>query len=141
MDESRAAIQHMLDHPSLSGRNANSLFVMAKAKLLACRFLLHRTSDLKSSKSLLQGRKDQCETGFTLTPVELAVDSVKVLWDLLEHYKLKSGYVMVWSVLLSLLKALHTLGHLQYLHGDVKDALYYGREGAMLARTLHLKGW
>lgn len=46
-----------------------------------------------------------------------------------------------WSILLCLLRALRSLTHLLYLRGDVRDALYYGREGAMLARSLHLKAW
>lgn len=156
MDECKDALYHVLDHPLLSGRSADSLFLCAKAKLLACECLLHRTFDLKPSKSLLadgcgSNSTDRHPPAFSLTPAELAVDSVKLLWDLAEHKSVRESAsgggsrfscdVQAWNVSLCLLRALHTLGHLQYLHGDMKDALYYAREGAMLAKTLYLQGW
>lgn len=145
----------MLDHPSLFSRSANSLFLCAKAKLIACECLLHRTFDLKDSKSLLANgcSLKSTDNRLRLTPVELATDSVKLLWDLAEHKSVLqcpdaslsgdkfSCDVLAWNILLWLLRALHTLGRLQYLHGDIKDALYYAREGAMLARTYGLQGW
>ena len=54
-----------------------------KAKLLASEYLLQKTFDLKPSKSLLSHRPSWCESDSAhLTAVELAVDAVKLLWQL-----------------------------------------------------------
>ena len=149
VDECKDTLHKVMDHPSLSRHNACTLFICAKAKLLACEALLQKTAELKPPRSVLE---DGCGTDdhhtFSLSPVELAVDSVKLLRDLAEHKNVRegvygpgSGTRDVWSMLLCLLKALHTLGHLQYLKGDMKEAWCYAKEGAMLAKMLYLRGW
>lgn len=140
----------MLDHPSLSGKSTHSLLVCAKAKLLASEYLLHRTFDLKPCKSLLAHQPASCDQSdsFHFSAVELAVDAVKLLWRLPWHAKqvLNTGAsvtcdVHAWDILLTLLKGLHFTVRLQCQHNMMLEASYYAREGAMLAKSLHLRGW
>lgn len=139
----------MLDHPSLSSKTPHSLLVCAKAKLLASDYLLHRTFDLKPSESLLAHCPTSCDQSdsFYLTALELAVDAVKLLWRLSDHRHVRntagtmSCNVLAWNILLTLLKGLRFTVRVQCHHNLMLEASYYAREGAMLAKSLHLKGW
>ena len=137
-------ILSVCDHPLLSKRSVDSLFLCARAKLLACECLLHRTPTPPSPPpppSSLPPR-------FCLTPVELAMDGVKLLRGLCEHVEAGGSgdkgscrLLRRWRLCLCLLEGLKLLAGLQVMHGDLKEGLYYAREGARLARTLCWTGW
>ena len=151
----------MMEHVS-----TDSLLLCAKAKLLTCEYLLYSTLDLKPSSSLLRELKEvsppsaSSSDTFHLLPLELAMDAVKLLWQLANHRSVQnkgkndslsidmstsrdqlSCDGMAWSVLLTLLRGLQTTARLHILQGLMAEAYYYSREGAMLARTLQLHGW
>ena len=52
-----------------------------------------------------------------------------------------SPVVSAWEILVGLLSALKKVARLHLLQGNVKQAYYYAKEGAMLARTMLLQGW
>ena len=126
------------------------LLLAAKAKLLTARYLLHRNFDLQpSAVNLLNEKSGSQEQSkwFHLSPVELAGDAVKILWKLSDHKSVRhhnadhSIPCMPWHILFTLLEALHMTAKLHTLHCVMGEAYHYAREGAMLAKSLHLRGW
>ena len=131
------------------------LVVVAKAKLLSSHLLLLHSSPT-STTSHTPPSSQQAHPTLSLTPIELALDAVKLLWrifDLKTSGDVQMGVavsgvtptgmnrVEAWFVLLSLLNSMKTVCDLHMLQGDMEKAFYYAREGAMLARTLQLAGW
>lgn len=137
-----------MDHPSLRAKSTHSLLVCAKAKLLVSEYMLHRTFDLKPYTSLLahQPASDQSDC-FHLSAVELAVDAVKLLWRLSDHRHVQSSAdevssnVLAWNIMLTLLRGLRFTVRLQCQQNMMLEASYYAREGAMLCKSLRLRGW
>lgn len=52
-----------------------------------------------------------------------------------------SSSVGAWDILIGLLSSLKRVSELYLEQGMLKEAYYYAREGAMLARGLLLSGW
>lgn len=52
-----------------------------------------------------------------------------------------SSVVSAWEILVGLLSALKQVARLHLLQGNVNQAHYYAKEGALLARTMLLQGW
>lgn len=76
--------------------------------------------------------------------MELAVDAVKLLWQLCDRQSVEdrvSSNVLAWSVLLALLQAVYFTVRLQWQLDLTLAASYYAREGAVLTKSLHLRGW
>lgn len=137
-----------LDKPLLSGKSSDSLLLCARAKLLASRYLLHKDFQLKPSRELLAGGCGQSESpaAFHLSPLELAIDAVKLLWHLSDrkrilHADKVSGSCLKWNILLTQLQGLHMVAHLLSQQNLMSEAYCYAREGAMLAKAMHLRGW
>ena len=90
-DESRDALLGMLSEPVLEQASTLTFVFAAKAKLLASEILLRRTFDLKSGDDFLHyvRHSDERSYGqdyiFRLTPLELAVDAVKIFQRLASH--------------------------------------------------------
>lgn len=127
---------------------SNALLLAAKTKLLTAQYLLHRNFSLQPSSSLLDQQCVACEqsTWFHLSPVELARDAVKILWKLSDHKSVRHSDAhgvpcLPWHILLTLLEGLHVTAQLHALHCVMGEAYHYAREGAMLAKSLHLQGW
>ena len=85
-------------------------------------------------------------TAFHLSPLELAIDAVKLLWHLSDrkqilHADKVSSSWLKWNILLTQLKGLHMVAHLLSQQNLMGEAYCYAREGAMLAKAMHLRGW
>ena len=88
----------MLSEPVLEQASTLTFMFVAKAKLLASEILQQRTFDLRSSNSFLRyiinnsdqsGNDDEKDGVFQLTPLELAVDAVKIYQKLASHRSVK----------------------------------------------------
>lgn len=92
LDDTRALLLGMLSNPMLEQASTLTFMFVAKAKLLASELLQQRTFDLKCSDTFLRYicnsdllDKDDCDHTFRLTPLELAVDAVKIFQKLASH--------------------------------------------------------
>jgi hypothetical protein len=111
---------------------------------MTSQYMLRRTFGIKPAKSFLRQRPapvEQCS--FHLTPVELAVDAVKLLWKLYGQASVQetSARVHAWTRLINLLSAVEFAVELQCELDMTQTASCYAREGVMLARTLYLREW
>ena len=98
-DDTRKSLLSMLSEPVLEQASTLTFMFVAKAKLLASEILQQRTFDLRSSDSFLHyviNSSDQSGGGdesdgalFRLTPLELAVDAVKIYQKLANHRSVK----------------------------------------------------
>ena len=90
-DESRDSLLGMLSEPVLEQASTLTFMFAAKAKLLASEVLQQRTFDLKSADDFLHHVRNSNEHSygrdyiFRLTPLELAVDAVKIFQRLASH--------------------------------------------------------
>ena len=96
LDDTRALLLGMLSNPMLEQASTLTFMFVAKAKLLASELLQQRTFDLKPSDIFLRYicssnplDKDDCEHTFRFTPLELAVDAVKIFQKLASHRSVK----------------------------------------------------
>ena len=92
--DSQALLLSMLSDPVLEQASTLTFVIVAKAKLLASEILQQRTFDLKSSDAFLHyiNNSDQSserDDTFRLTPLELAVDAVKIFQKLANHRNVK----------------------------------------------------
>ena len=98
-DDTRKSLLSMLSEPVLEQASTLTFMFIAKAKLLASEILQQRTFDLRSSDTFLhyvingsdQSGGDNESDGalFRLTPLELAVDAVKIYQKLANHRSVK----------------------------------------------------
>ena len=98
-DDTRRNLLSMLSEPVLEQASTLTFMFVAKAKLLASEILQKRTFDLRSSDAFLhyvingsnQSGGDDVRDGalFQLTPLELAVDAVKIYQKLANHRSIK----------------------------------------------------
>ena len=98
-DDTRRNLLSMLSEPVLEQASTLTFMFVAKAKLLASEILQQRTFDLRSSNAFLhyvingsdQSGSDDVRDGalFRLTPLELAVDAVKIYQKLANHRSIK----------------------------------------------------
>ena len=98
-DNTRKSLLSMLSEPVLEQASTLTFIFVAKAKLLASEILQRRTFDLRSSDTFLhyvingsdQSGGDNESDGalFRLTPLELAVDAVKIYQKLANHRSVK----------------------------------------------------
>ena len=147
----------VLDHPFLSTDPCSeSLLLLTKTQLLTAHYLLHRTFDLQDDCLQGPGASQQSKS-FNLSPTELVLGAVKLLWTLAEHRPVweeggreegeesgsgrLSSSVLAWDILLTLLRAFLTAAKLLSLLGIMNEASYYAVEGAKLARSHQLQGW
>ena len=96
LDDARALLLGMLSNPILEQASTLTFTFVAKAKLLASELLQQRTFDLKCSDTFLRYicnsdplDMDDCDHTFRLTPLELAVDAVKIFQKLATHRSVK----------------------------------------------------
>ena len=94
LDDTRALLLSMLSDPVLEQVSTLTFMFVAKAKLLASELLQQKTFDLKSSDIFLHyicnsDPLDECDQTFRLTPLELAVDAVKIFQKLANHRSVK----------------------------------------------------
>ena len=95
-EDTRRTLLSMLSEPVLEQASTLTFMFVAKAKLLASEILQQRTFDLRSSDALLHyivNNSDQSGNDdgvlFQLTPLELAVDAVKIYQKLANHRSVK----------------------------------------------------
>jgi hypothetical protein len=99
-DDSRRTLLSMLSEPVLEQASTLTFMFVAKAKLLVSEILQQKTFDLRSSDAFLHyvinnsdqsGNDDDERDGalFRLTPLELAVDAVKIYQKLANHRSVK----------------------------------------------------
>ena len=97
-DTTRRTLLSVLSEPVLEQASTLTFMLVAKAKLLASEILQQRTFDLQSSNSFLHyiinnsdqsGNDDERDVVFRLTPLELAVDAVKIYQKLASHRSVK----------------------------------------------------
>ena len=156
----------VLEHPFLSKDSCTeSLLLLSKSQLLAADYLLRRTFDLKPPDPFLKQGSLKRSKSFHMSPSELVVGAVKLLWTLAGHrpvweedggggdggkdrskgeikenHRLSSS-VLAWDVLLTLLRGFHVAARLLSQLGLDNEANYYAGEGAKLAKSLQLQGW
>ena len=92
--DSQALLLSMLSDPVLEQASTLTFVIVAKAKLLASEILKERTFDLKSLDAFLHYINNSDQSGerddtFRLTPLELAVDAVKIFQKLANHRNVK----------------------------------------------------
>lgn len=151
--------------PILCRHSLSSHLLTAQAKILTSRYLSTRRFQIKPLKGFLNYLLTD-KTGalscphLSLTARELAASAVKTLISLTEHCStgvraregrggeeegeregVLSSDPQSWSVLVSLLEGLLLLSQLHLLRGATREALYYAREGANLARRMALGAW
>ena len=92
-DDTRKILLGMLSEPMLEQASTLTFMFVAKAKLLASEILQQRTFDLQSSETFLHYVIDNSDhlsdDKFQLTPLELAVDAVKIFQKLANHRSVK----------------------------------------------------
>ena len=98
-DDTRRTLLSMLSEPVLEQASTLTFMFVAKAKLLASEILQQKNFDLQSSDSFLHyiiNNSDQSGADnegdhvlFQLTPLELAVDAVKIYQKLANHRSVK----------------------------------------------------
>ena len=146
--------------PLLSRHSLSSHHLAAQAKILTSRYLSTRRFQIKPLKGFLnylltnKAGALSCPH-LSLTAQELAASAVKTLISLTEHCstgvraregrgvegEVLSSDPQSWSVLVSLLEGLLLLARLHLWRGAMREALYYAREGANLARRMALGAW
>jgi len=147
LSDCESTLLYVLDQPFLSDKSLEASLLCAKAKLLASEYLLCRNFDLKSPALLLSAQCSEQADVFRLTAVELAMDAVKLLWRLSDRKHVLEGSNKVscswltWTILLTLLRGLHMVAEVLCQHSLMSEAYCYAREGAMLAKAMHLKAW
>lgn len=94
-DDTRRTLLSMLSEPVLEQGSTLTFMFVAKAKLLTSEILQQRTFDLQSTDAFLhyitnnQSGDDDERSLFQLTPLELAVDAVKIYQKLASHRSVK----------------------------------------------------
>ena len=155
LDGCRSLLTEVLSHPHLSSSYPSSYVLQARAKLLAASLLQHRPpSPLLTPEQVL----DQMETSptsllhphFSLTPLELAMDALRLLQGVVsgdahkkgeEAQKRASVEVRGWELCEGLMEALKMVANVHWLCGMVREAYHYAREGLKLARSKALRYW
>ena len=118
----------VIQHPLLHRRSTLSHSLTARAKLLTARYLQHQKFELKPSQDFLHYLlSEPCEgfdgKPFTLTPLELATDALKVYQNLADHHNIMryEGVVVSQLFFRWYFQEVKT-----YLTGSYK-ALFFGR--------------
>lgn len=92
LDDTRMLLLGMFNDPVMEQASTLTFMFVAKAKLLASEILQQGTFDLLSTDSFMHyitdaglSDKDKQDDTFRLTPLELAVDAVKIFQKLASH--------------------------------------------------------
>eukprot|EP00731_Ephydatia_muelleri_P013021 Em0007g331a len=155
LDACRSLLTEVLSHPHLSSCYPSSYVLQARAKLLAASLLRHRPpSPLLTPEQVLDHLESTPSSlllpHFALTPLELAMDALRLLQGVVGGDALKKGEeaqkrasveVRGWELCEGLLEALKMAAEMHWLCGMVREAYYYAREGLKLARSKALRYW